>query len=298
MPLGGLFGGKKEKPAVSTTQTDALPRYQEYFNELAKGAQSEFQRASSSPGPNFAGAVAGFDPSQVSGQNRLLGLSAGPLEQFMQTMLGTAGTNLTDFLRPDNPTVQNAVQAALDPVVRTFQQSVLPGLRGEAVLTGNVGSSRQGVAEGLATDALTQNLLNTSAGITNQAFQTGLDQMIRTLALSPQLASASTLPGLIETGVGEQRQQQAQRELEGELAGEVFQEQRGATALSNYANILASLPGGVSTGTQVAARGGSGGAGSAIGLGLQGYKLGTSLFPGLAAAGPVGAGLGILASLF
>jgi hypothetical protein len=295
--LGGLFGGGEAEPAVTTQTTRPLPEYQQYFDELARGAQTAYKKQRKGPSPDIASGVAPFDPLQLKGQEGVLSAAGGPLQNFSNALLNAGTMSMTDFLRPDNPMVQNAIDAALNPMARQFTETVLPALEGEAVLSRNVGGSRQGVAEGLAADTLSRNMGEVAAGMSNEAYQAGLDQMMKAMALAPQTAQTGIFPQLAVSAVGEQRQQQDERERGGELAQDVFDYNKRSVALSNYANILSQLPGGVSQGVQQAAEGGGGGVGSAIGLGMQGFSLGSKLFPAMAAAGPVGAGIGIIAGL-
>lgn len=288
-------GGQSSAPAKTTTVADVPKRFRPFFDRLVREAESQFETNQQAQVPELG--VAPFDPASVAAQNQILQLAGGPISDFSNLLLGTSAQNLTDFLDPNSAVVQNAASAAVNPAIRAFQEQVLPSLERGSVLTGNVGSSRAGVAQGLASDALARNVLDTSAQVTNQAFQTGLDQMVRTLALGPQTLQTALAGPLATAGVGEQRQEQAQRELDTGTAQQIAEQEQGNVALSNFANILFGLPGGSSTVTQTAAQGGGGGIQSAIGLGLQGASLAGRLFPAVSWATPVGAGLGILAGL-
>ena len=78
--------------------------------------------------------------------------------------------------------------SALNPVVDTalrrmgesFSESVLPNLRGGAIASGQYGSSRQGIAEGLAAKGLGYAMGDTSANMYNNAFNQAQQQMYGT----------------------------------------------------------------------------------------------------------------------
>lgn len=285
----------KPQPAVSHTTTGPPQEFIPHFEALFNQARSQFDTARQGTAPAYQ--IAPFDPNQVAGQNQILSMAQGPVNDYVNQLLQSSGTILTDYLTPDNPVVQNAVQAAINPAIRAFNEQVMPGLQGEALLTGNVGSSRQGIAQGNAADALQRNILDTSASVTNQAYQTGLDTLISAMAMAPQIANTALLPGMAQAAVGEQRQEQAQRVADVNRANQFKDLDYQNTALANYANILFGSPYSESSATQSAATGGGSKFGSILGLGMQGASLAGTLFGGATWASPIGAGLGILGGL-
>jgi len=290
--LSKLFGGgRKEKPAVTSVVDRPLPEWMPYYEELARGAQQAYRENLNARLPNQL--VAGFDPLQVQAQNELAGPAAGAIRNYADLLFGTNRELIPQLLDPNSELVQGAISAAVDPIFRKVSTELLPAVRGSAMLTGNVGSSRQGVAEGLIGEASMREAGNIGARMANDAYQRGLQAYLRILGLAPETAKMAAVPGLIESGVGQQRQQQAQAELEAKNAQETFSQDARDIALANYANILFGLPGGMSQTTAMAARGGGGGLQSAIGLGLQGARLGSVLGVGSA----VGGGVGLLAGL-
>lgn len=74
------------------------------------------------------------------------------------------------------------IQAAIDPLTQELTTSVLPSIQSEAITAGGLGGSRQGVAEGLALDSYMRQVGDTTAGIVNNAYNTGLDATINTLS--------------------------------------------------------------------------------------------------------------------
>lgn len=112
-----------------------------------------------------------------------------------------------------NPALAGAISAAQRPVVETLLNEILPGLRGEAALTGNFGSSRQGIAEGLAVGKTARELGDISSSLSNEGYKTGLDAFSK--AYGDILNTAGSAYGT-KTGAESQRygtQQGAQSNL-------------------------------------------------------------------------------------
>lgn len=74
----------------------------------------------------------------------------------------------------NNPYFQQAVQSAIRPVTENFQEQVMPGIRQGAQAAGQQGSSRQGIAEGIAARGYMNTVGDISANMGNQAYAQGL----------------------------------------------------------------------------------------------------------------------------
>lgn len=101
-----------------------------------------------------------------------------PISRQFQGALGTQ-LNAPDVA--NNPYFQPALNAAFAPVMDNFMTQVLPGIRGQAVTSGNVGGSRQGIAEAGATRDLTRNLSNAGAQAAYQFNQAGMQNQANAL---------------------------------------------------------------------------------------------------------------------
>ena len=164
-----------------------------------------------------------------------------------------------DVLSPEsNPALQQYIDLANQATTRGFRQGVLPSLRGQAVQVGNVGSSRAGIAEGLASQGLTQQIAQQTAGLASAGYGQGLDAMGRGLALAPQTAGLQTVRGDILTGAGE-----AYRGLETRTSDEDLRR------LANYQRLLSGSFGQETTGPGTQ----TGGLSGAIGGAAAGYQV-------------------------
>ena len=94
-----------------------------------------------------------------------------------------------------NPYFQAATQAAINPLISAYQTQIMPSIRHGAGQTGNVGSSRQGIAEGQAAKGIMGQIADTTARMSLAQQQMGLDAMGKGVALAP-----STTSGVLPVG--------------------------------------------------------------------------------------------------
>jgi len=198
--LGGSTGTSRSQSYIYDPQEQFLRgQYYPYLTNI-------FNRYADQPGS----LIAGFDPYQRLGQ-RLGGQSA--LNQYGQ--VGQANQALSQALRPEtainSPFFQQSLQATLNPFIRNFQQNIIPGIRGQAVGVGQTGSSREGIAQGLATQGLTQQIGDIASQFGQNAFNQGINQRLSALGLAPQIGAYNYLPSQALQDIGGQRQALAQQ---------------------------------------------------------------------------------------
>lgn len=192
--------------AVPTSQLD--PTQAPYLADLYQRTQAQLGQPS----------VAGFDPLQTAGQQQQLQAAANlsPQIQNFQNNLGFlasgAGSNPLA-----NPYLQQTANAAINPLFQQLAQQTLPGIRSGAAASGNVGSSRQGIAEGLAQQGAFQAAGNTLGNIYSNAFQQGQSNQLQALSMTPDALRLGFLPGQVASDIGAQRQQLAQAQLDAPL---------------------------------------------------------------------------------
>lgn len=278
------MGNKSPTPVAQTTTF--TPGGQSYF-DLAQPFAQQF--ASAPPQmPDFP-LVAGFDPAQIQGQEMALGAASGP-----QTNIASNAATMAQFLSGDvlypesNPALTGHINAAVRPITEQLTQNILPNIRNTAESTGNFGSSRQGIAEGLASQGASRAVGDTTSRIASQAYGQGLDAFTKNLQLAPQTAALQTIPALTTSGVGDVRQALAQQMLGEQTQRFNWEQMLPLLMARELTGIGAAIPGGTSTTTATTAQpnklmGGLGGA-------LSGAMLGNMLFPGAGLF--LGAGLG------
>ena len=94
-------------------------------------------------------------------------------------------------LRADaNPYFKGYTEAAIRPLSQQFAESVLPNIRSGAGETGNYGSSRQGIAEGLAAGRLAQTSGDVTSRMASEQYGQNLGGLIAGTQMSPAIAGA------------------------------------------------------------------------------------------------------------
>ncbi len=268
----------------STTTVQLSPEQQQLISQVTPIFQSFLDQ----PPELFPGsAISPFTPLQELGQFQTLQAGQGPVQDIV-SQLGLFSNFLTDpnFINND-PTLGPATEAAFRPLEQSFQQQLLPSLARGAQTAGQVGSSREGIAQGLAGQELLAQEGDISAQLAAASRGQNLEAATRALAFGPATAQAQTLPGVITEAVGGQQQFQNQAFLT-EAAQRFLQEQLIPFQIAqDVASIAFGFPGGTATSQQEVAgpgalAGGLGGAGLAAALGFTGPY-------GLAAGAALGA---------
>ena len=246
------MGGKSPAPVTQQTTTTQLSPQQTELLNLAMPGLRTFA-TSAPPVPSQSG-VAGFDPLQTAGQNQVLG-GVGTQQGIVNNAAGasnflTSGDAL-DVNR--NPGLRGAVDAAVRPITDNLLTEALPAIRSGSAMHGQYGSSRQGVAEGLAIGKAATAAGDTAAKVVNPAYQAGLDAMTKGLALAPSSASAQAIPGLTTSGVGDVRQALQQAMLTEGNQNEMMTKLWPLILGQQYAGMAGAIPGGGAQTTSVGA---------------------------------------------
>jgi len=227
--------------------------------------------------------------SQAVTQAGLAG-GLGGLGQLLGGLQSSAGARdfilSGDVLKPSsNPALQANADAVTGTIERGLTQKVLPSIRGAAAGAGQVGSSRQGIAEGLAIQGGQQAAGDATSKLFNNAYGQGLNAIVNTLrttqglganaasqlfsagnsgiANTGNLAKLQLLPSQILSAIGGQDRAFTQAQLT-----EQANQQNTNTFLpfiiaQDIAKLATGIPGGTTTST--GRTGGSNGLGSILG---------------------------------
>lgn len=196
----------------------------------------------------------GFDPTVTPTAN-VNAQMVNPTEAFSSMGAADPTSSLSRLLsgQADTTALNGYMDSAMGRMTDNFQRSVMPSLRSGARLAGQYGSSRQGIAEGLAADGLTDSMSDLSANMYNNAFNTAQQNMYGTannlsgLALTNAQANANRDLAGQQANAGINFQNNAQQmQLSGQQLGNVTQ---GANLLgagmgldnSAYQNALAAM---------------------------------------------------------
>lgn len=273
---------------TTTTQQELAPEQQKILDLVFPVLQRSIKQGAQT----FEGQrVAPTTPYEQLGQQMVANAAQGPAQGVASSAAGasnflTSG-DVLDVNR--NPGLQGAIAAGIEPLQQEFLTSVLPQVRGDAILSGQYGGSEQREATNLAGQNYLRAVGNTTANIVNPAYQAGLDAYTRGLALAPQTAGLQYGPGAALAGVGTAQRAQTQAEIDAEM--QRFIE-------NNYGDLLlAQQVAGTAFGIPVAkgvteTQGGTSPLLQALGGGASGAALGSLVAPGVGTG--VGAGLGAL----
>lgn len=279
---------QQQAPQTQSTTVTLAPEQRELLG-LAMPRLREF--AAQVPQRYSGPTVAGFDPSQVAGQE--MALRAAPTQGALAQQGASTVSRLTGDLTDvnSNPGLRGAIDAATRPITENLLETALPAIRGEAVSTGNFGSSRQGIAEGQAIGRAAKAVGDASANLVNSTYDTNLRAQLQALGLLPSIQASQVTPAVTTSGVGDVRQSMEQARLNEAAGGFNYDQWAPFFQGRELASLVGGIPGGTTTSTASAPPPAPRGM-QALGGAATGAALGSALFPGVGTA--VGAGAGAL----
>jgi hypothetical protein len=267
--------GSKSKSTPATQTTQPWDVQQPYLEEIFGAARDNYY--SSSPqyypwetlAPQSADTLGNFS-NYASGGAATLG----------QADVGAVTDILSGkYLNADsNPYLASYTQAALRPITQQYTESVLPNIRSEAMTAGGFGGTRQGVAEGLASDRFGKAIGDTTSNIYNNAYNQGMTQFSRAIDQAPGALAAGSLPSMMQMQSGELMDTRNQAVINSDIDRWNFEQQLPENKLRDYLSMVQGDYGGTSTSSSET--GGSNKTVSAVGGALAGAKLGSSVSPG------------------
>lgn len=286
----GLFGGGGGQQTSETIVKQQLTPQQE---ELLGIAVPLFKGFAEEPPVDFPGElVTPFDPAQITAQEQALQVAGGPLQALSEQALGTQRFLAGDVLRPEtNPALQGAIEAAIRPVSRAFETSVIPNIRGQAIQAGQLGGTRQGIGEGLAAESFLTTAGDISSRIANEAYLAGLDALIKGQALAPTIGQLALGPAATTAAVGEQRRAFGEAQTQEELRRHLFEQ----FSELEVARIIAGASAGIPGGSTITTTGAPAGGGVSP---LSGSIAGAAAGGALTGGSPYGTAIGGLVGLF
>lgn len=203
-----LSGAFKDAQDIYNSQKDT-PFYQGQLYAGINGMQTNAADTSNANGGAIAGAVPGMVQAGMAGVNgfqdftqnagalangnfnhgstmangtlaRNTGYALSQGNRGLDAALSTATGDPTAYninaanQYAHNPVIDGQIDAALTDVRRNLGENVLPQNNATAIATGNMNSSRAGVAEGIAQRGAAETGANIAAGIRSKAYDTGL----------------------------------------------------------------------------------------------------------------------------
>lgn len=242
MPGGGSSN------TTTTQKADPWSGIQPY---LTSGYENLATAANNVPGYYPGKTYAGFSPEQQQSQNMALGYAGSQgMNASIGNNIGAMNYGLNSVYDPQsNPVINNYVSSATRPLYETYNEQVMPGIKNQAVASGGLGGSRQGVAEGIAGRGLMNAVGDVSTGIYNNAYNQGLDQQARMAALAPQTMGLGLMPSQIYGDVGAQQQQMTQQGINENMSRYDYNQNADYNRYTDYLNTLQGTPWGSSSST-------------------------------------------------
>ena len=301
--MGGNSGGR---PGTQTTIVEPWKEQQPALKQLmARAQENSLQPRTMYPGQLTAQPTA----LETEGQQGIVNAARWKIPGQVSNVLSAQDFALN---LPQNVTTNPAVTGQIDAVQGrlndNLNQNIIPGIQGGAVQAGQVGSSRQGIAEGLAVKGTQQALGDASASIIANAFNKGIDAQGRATALAPQVAGLATMPGSLLSAAGAQNRGFQQAAIDESVRRYDFGQNEELNRLGNLQQLIQGNLGGTTTQSGPPTQGP--GLLGVAGGGLSGYAAGTALAGSMAGTaglgtmagvlpflGPIGAAIGIMAMM-
>lgn len=231
--------------------------------------------------------VANLTPDQQAALANQSGLGTNLSSLFGTTGQNALATYLGDY-DPSKTGLNAAIQAANDQSNYNFETQVNPQIRQGATGAGQYGSSRHGVAEGLARGQLAQSQQQNAATMAyqdQQAFNANKTNILSNLGA---IASGLNAGNDLQYQSGQLQQTQAQNEIQGMLDKWAYENNIDTDTLNAYKSLISGDMGGTVTGQSTTKSKQSGGSA----LGALGSLAGTALGAYFGGGTPIGAGLG------
>jgi hypothetical protein len=277
MGLSDILGGSSSSSKQKFEQTSTTTPFQaSYLNDLFGQAQNQFNAGT----PDISQSQA-LGQDAVSAYQALLGQNIGG-----QTINAGAGAvqTLTNpgLLDPaSNPALQAYMQQAAANTARGFQQGVSTNIEAPASIYNQVGSSRHGVAQGIAGQGLADALGLQQSQLAATGYGQGLQALGQGAALAPGVAQGQQNQALFDP--------QAATAASGLQFGlDTAQNDLTRQSLLDYANLIRGNYGGTTTtsGVQEGPRTQSGGIVGGLGGALAGAGIAGALPESMASYNP------------
>lgn len=216
-----------------TEGTDATPGlFSEAMDLYTQGPQSYY------PGQTYADQT----QAQLQGQSGGLNFAQGAMQDTAGSALG-ANRLMTsgDLLYANsNPYLQQNISDANSLIARDFNENIMPSIGQGAQGAGQYGSSRQGIAEGIAGRGAAEAMTRNTNQMMNQAYGTGLNAMATGVGQTQGALAAGLSPYQAMMDIGGQQQAFNQLGINDDINAYNFNQQ---APWQNVANLQGALTG-------------------------------------------------------
>lgn len=240
-PFGGPQGGAENR---GFSQTGLDPRLDSVYGYALQQALNQYANPNGSsyyPGQT----VAQLTPDEMAAQQMLRGMAYGGAGGIPGSATGYYNTILDRAINPQN---DPALQASIDAMSRdTMRAATDPGgiysqIRQGAIGNGTLGSSRQGIAEGIASSRIADSIAAQDANMRLAARGQNLGAAGSALGQTGTVAGAATLPAQWLSGVGAQNRGINQANLDAGLQAWLYNTYEPDRRLQNLYSLIGATP--------------------------------------------------------
>jgi len=290
----------KKSSSTTVSQTGPWAPQQSYLIDVfgkAKTAYNDVVAQNNYDGPVLAdinGNQTGAVQSQIDLAKELMaqGNYGGNVINFGQDLASGK------YLNPDsNSYFADAVQAAINPLIRNYQTNTMPALSDAAMSAGAWGGGRQGVADALGQEGINRQIADTTGTMYSNNYQNVLGLMMNSPALLEAGAKLNMLPSEQLLQAGNAQQALEQQRINAILAKQEYNINNAFAPLAQYKQLVDGNYGSTGSTTTTSKSGGMGSvletaAGVGATLGAAYLTGGTSLFAqgAMGGGGIIGAG--------
>ena len=175
--MSGSLGKSKSGQSSRSTQ-DVWEPQQGYLTDLYGQAQNLY----------------GQDSGRMGTQMQEQYAQSPELQQTIGGAQRALGFNLDPSNAGNNPYLQRAMQSAIRPLTQNYQENVLSGITDQAVQSGQSGSSRQGIAEGIAGRGYLDQVGDITSQMAYGDYGAGMDRMGRAIDQAGAVANLGMMP--------------------------------------------------------------------------------------------------------
>lgn len=171
--LGGWLGSRETAKGVAGPAGGTmLPALNEGYNLYRNG-----------------GFATPLSQQHLAGANALIQAGQG-LDPYAQQALGAYSNMLQGGI---NPYTTSMIQAGQQDLLQDYAREALPRISNDAQAAGGFGGSRQGVAQGIATEGLLESMGDLSTRLLGGAYDTNQRNILGALQASPQIMGSALL---------------------------------------------------------------------------------------------------------
>ncbi len=240
----------KDTETESTQQSAPWKAAQPYLKDML----SQAGELGDTPQTFFPGQTyAGMNPMQHQGLEMGQEYATSQLPGLINQSQGTWGDMLNAPDVANNPYVNAMIDQQASGLNRNLQENLLPSITDQYVGAGQLGSTRQGVAEGIALRGTQEALADATAKTQLGAYGQGLGQQANAMRMTPQMMQQGMMPGQIMGSIGSQYRGEEQLGINEAMQRHDFEQSEPWERLQREAGIVGGLssPYGTQTSTQV-----------------------------------------------